>query len=85
MFYLVIPRTTIQVLKSADDVIAESWSKYILLLPKLMPGLPHNRINDVQTRHLVFWFALQITVIYNIHTSKITQIITGRLNRNSSI
>jgi len=61
--YLVIPRTTVQVLESADDVIAESWSKYILFLAKLVPGLSHNGVNDIQTRYFVFWFALQRTKI----------------------
>lgn len=57
--YLVIRGTSVEVLESGDDVLAETWSEHVLLLAKLVPRLTHNRVNHIQTGDLVLRLALR--------------------------
>lgn len=56
--YLIIRGASVEVLESADDVLAEAWSEHVLLLAELVPRLTHDRVDDVQTGDLVLRLAL---------------------------
>lgn len=45
-------------LECRNNILAESWCKNILLCTKLVPGLSDDRVDDIQPRNFVFWFAL---------------------------
>lgn len=59
MKYLVIGWTDKKVAKCLIKVLAESWTKDVLFMTKLVPRLAYYRVNHVQPWYLVFWSTLQ--------------------------
>lgn len=57
--YLVFRWTEIQILECGSNILRESWPKDILVGSELVPGLPHDGVDDVQARDFVLRLALQ--------------------------
>lgn len=57
--HLVFRWTEIQVLECGSNILGEPRPKDILVCAELVPGLPHDGVDDVQARHFVLRLALQ--------------------------
>lgn len=57
--YPVLHWAKAEILKGFCYVFGESWAKHIFVCPKLVSGLPDNRIHHIQTCYLVLGFTLE--------------------------